>query len=130
MITPPSPRRSSPGERPARFFTSNRDAGSRGGDLPHQLWLRPSEAARRSSAQAASATLPAVAWVDIEDNNAGDRTGHDGYVGRGPPFEPTAYLRLGGMSIFEGLPAHNGPLTALGHRHARPAAREVAQGGC
>jgi hypothetical protein len=25
------------------------------------------------------------------------------------------------MSIFEGLLAHNGPLTALGHRHDRPA---------
>ena len=73
--------------------------------------------------------FPAVARVDIEDDDAGNRTRHDGYVGQRPTFEPAAHLGLGRMSLLEGLPTHDGPLAALDHWHDRPAAGEIAQRG-
>src|SRR5690242_11829185 len=49
--------------------------------------------------------VAAMPWVDVDHNQARDRTGHDSDAGLGPLAKPAARFRFTGMSMLKLLPA-------------------------
>src|SRR2546428_3276706 len=64
--------------------------------------------------------IATVSYVHIDDNQAGDGTGHNADASLAPSIKPGSRFRLTGMSVLELLPADQRSLVAWPDRDDRP----------
>jgi hypothetical protein len=71
----------------------------------------------------------AVALIDIENRDSGDRSGDDADVRLRPVLEPLRYLLRSGTALLEFLPPDKGSFPRWSDRYDRPAVAGIGQGG-
>src|SRR5207245_11547102 len=69
--------------------------------------------------------IAAVSHIDVDDNQAGDGTGHNADASLGASGKPGARFRFAGMSVLELLPADQWSLVAGSDWDDRPASPYV-----
>src|SRR5438128_5596436 len=69
--------------------------------------------------------IATVSHIDIDDNQAGDGTGHNTDAGLWPCAKPGAGFRLSRTSVLKVLPADQGSLVSSPNRNDRPASLNI-----
>src|SRR5438445_12911856 len=69
--------------------------------------------------------IATVSHIDIDDNQAGDGTGHNADASLGPSTKPGVRFRLCRTSMLKVLPADQGSLVSCPNRNDRPASLNI-----